>query len=223
MEINEQQIKKLKILCLHGFRTSGAILQNEVERWPQPLLQKLDLVYMDGPYLAQGKSGVDGIYEPPFYEWFQSDQEYKEFYNFEECLEKIQEFMLTHGPFDGVLGFSQGAMLASAIPGMQRQGVALTKVPNVKFLIIASGAKFGGSKIIGIPKLASASFSTHITTPSLHFIGETDIVKEDSVDLLECFLDPVVIHHPSGHTIPYLDDKSLEMFCNFIAKIQDLP
>ncbi|MFS8009654.1 putative serine hydrolase FSH, alpha/Beta hydrolase [Helianthus anomalus] len=65
---NEKQNKKLKILCLHGFRTSGAILQKEVEKWPQPLLQKLDLVFMDGPYPAQGKSGLDGIFEPPFYE-----------------------------------------------------------------------------------------------------------------------------------------------------------
>ncbi|MFS8009663.1 putative serine hydrolase FSH, alpha/Beta hydrolase [Helianthus anomalus] len=65
---------------------------------------------------------------------------------------------------------NKGTMLAAIIPGMQREGVALTKVPKVKFLIIASGAKFGSSKF-GIPKLASASFSTPITTPSLHLIG----------------------------------------------------
>ncbi|XP_076887400.1 uncharacterized protein LOC143537542 [Bidens hawaiensis] len=213
--------KKLKVLCLHGFRTSGVILQKLVERWPQPLLQKLDLVYMDGPYLARGESDVDGIFEPPFYEWFQSDQEFKEYYNFEECLEKIQEFMLTHGPFHGVLGFSQGAILTASIHGTQREGVALTKVPKVKFVIIISGAKFGGSKF-GIPKLASASFSTPITTPSLHLIGETDFMKEESMALRESFVDPVVVHHPKGHTIPRLDDKSMEIFCNFIAKIQDL-
>ncbi|KAI3798622.1 hypothetical protein L1987_33900 [Smallanthus sonchifolius] len=219
---NEVQNNKLRILCLHGFRTSGAILQKLVERWPEPLLPKLDLVFMDGPYLARGKSALDGIFEPPFYEWFQSDEEYKEFYNFEECVAKVEEFMLTHGPFDGVLGFSQGAMLTATIPGMQREGVALMKVPKVKFVIIASGAKFGSSKF-GTPKLASASFSTPITTPSLHFIGETDIIKEEGIGLLESFVDPVVIHHPDGHTIPSLDDKSLEVFCDFIAKIHDLP
>ncbi|PWA36900.1 serine hydrolase FSH [Artemisia annua] len=219
---NETQNKKLKILCLHGFRTSGAILRKLVERWPQPLLEKLDLVYMDAPYPAQGKSDVDGFYDPPFYEWFQSDEGFKEFYNFEECLEKIQEFMLSNGPFDGVLGFSQGALLTAAIPGMQREGVALSKVPKVKFVIMASGAKFGGSKF-GIPKLASDAFSTPITTPSIHIIGETDFMKEESIKLVESFVDPLVIHHPKGHTIPRLDDKSLDMFCNFIAKIQDLP
>lgn len=68
------EYKKPKILCLHGFRSSGAILEKEVEIWPQPLLQKLDLVFMDGPYLAQGKSTLEGIFDPPFYEWFQSDE-----------------------------------------------------------------------------------------------------------------------------------------------------
>ncbi|KAK1410676.1 hypothetical protein QVD17_37215 [Tagetes erecta] len=218
---NEVENKKLRILCLHGFRTSGSILEKEIEKWPQPLLQKLDMVFMDGPYLAQGKAALDGIFDPPFYEWFQSDEEYKEFYNFEECLEKIEEFMLTHGPFDGVLGFSQGAMLATTIPGIQREGVALTKVPKVKFVIIASGAKFGTSKF-GIPTLASASFSSPITIPSLHIIGATDIIKEEGIGLLESFVDPFVIDHPEGHTIPSLDDKSTEIFYNFISKVQDL-
>ncbi|KAD7478486.1 hypothetical protein E3N88_01622 [Mikania micrantha] len=100
--------------------------------------------------------------------------------------------------------------------------VALTKVPKVKFVIIISGAKFGGSKF-GLPKLASDSFSTPITTPSLHLIGDTDFMKEESIGLLESFVDPLVIRHPKGHTIPRLDDKSLEIFSKFIDKIQDLP
>lgn len=71
---NEIQKKKPRLVCLHGFRTSGSILQNMVEILPQPLLEKLDLVFMDAPFLAQAKSEVDGIFEPPLYEWFQSDQ-----------------------------------------------------------------------------------------------------------------------------------------------------
>nr|XP_043632587.1 esterase AGAP003155-like [Erigeron canadensis] len=221
MENEMNRKKQLKVLCLHGFRTSGKILQKLVERWPQPLLEKLDLVFMDAPYPARGKSDVDGIFEPPFYEWFQSDLEFKEYYNFEECMAKIQEFMVNHGPYDGILGFSQGAMLTAAIPGMQKKGVALTEVPKVKFVIVISGAKFGGTKF-GTPKLTADSFSTPVTTPSLHLIGEEDFMKQENIDLLESFLDPVVIKHPKGHTIPRLDDKSLEIFCNFISKFHEL-
>ncbi|KAJ0703831.1 hypothetical protein HanPI659440_Chr14g0555681 [Helianthus annuus] len=48
-------------------------------------------------------------------------------------------------------------------------------------------------------------------------------MKDESISLLESFVDPVVIHHPKGHTIPRLDDKSLEIFFTFIDKVQDLP
>ncbi|KAK3042930.1 hypothetical protein RJ639_001006, partial [Escallonia herrerae] len=47
--------------------------------------------------------------------------------------------MIKHGPFDGLLGFSQGATLSAAWPEMQKEGVALSKVPKIKFLIIISG------------------------------------------------------------------------------------
>ncbi|KAA8530788.1 hypothetical protein F0562_005588 [Nyssa sinensis] len=171
---------------------------------------------------AQGKSGVEGIYDPPYYEWFQSNQDFTEYYNFEECLAYLEDYMMKNGTFDGVLGFSQGAILAAALPGMQLEGVALTKIPNIKFLIIISGAKFGGSKL-GLPKLAANAFSSPVKCPSLHLIGEMDFMKEEGASLLESFEDPVVINHPEGHTIPRLDEKSLETMLDFIEKTQKMP
>jgi len=72
--MEEQSQKKPKILCLHGFRTSGEILKKLVLRWPENVIQKLDLVFLDGPFPAQGKSDVEGIFDPPYYEWFQSNE-----------------------------------------------------------------------------------------------------------------------------------------------------
>lgn len=64
-------LRNPRILCLHGFRTSGEILKKQVEKWPQSILQNLDLVYPNAPFPAQGKSDVEGIFDPPYYEWFQ--------------------------------------------------------------------------------------------------------------------------------------------------------
>lgn len=64
-------LKKPRFLCLHGFRTSGEIMKKQVGKWPESVLQKLDLVYLDGPFPALGKSDVEGIFDPPYYEWFQ--------------------------------------------------------------------------------------------------------------------------------------------------------
>ncbi|QHO28567.1 uncharacterized protein [Arachis hypogaea] len=192
-------IKKPRFLCLHGFRTSAEILKKQVHKWPQSVINELDLVFLDAPFPCQGKSDVEGIFDPPYYEWFQFNKEFTEYTNFDECLQYIEDYMIKHGPFDGLLGFSQGAILSAALPNLQDKGVALTKVPKVKFLIIIGGAKFRS------PCVAEKAYSSLIRCPSLHFLGETDFLRQYGSELIECCVEPVVIHHPKGHTIPRLD------------------
>ncbi|KAJ8771593.1 hypothetical protein K2173_026770 [Erythroxylum novogranatense] len=207
--------RKPRFLCLHGFRTSGEILKKQVHKWPQSVTEKLDLVFVDAPYPAQGKSDVEGIFDPPYYEWFQFNKDFTEYTNFEECLAFIEDLMIKHGPFDGLLGFSQGAILSAGLPGLQEMGVALTKVPRIKFLIIIGGAMFKSSSV------AEKAYASPIQCKSLHFLGETDFLKQYGIELLERCVDPVVIHHPKGHTIPRLDDRSLPTMLNFIGSIQN--
>ncbi|PON34555.1 Serine hydrolase FSH [Parasponia andersonii] len=101
------------------------------------------------------------------------------------------------------------------------QGVALTKIPKIKFVIIIAGGKFGGPDL-GTPKLATNAFSSPIECPSLHFIGALDRHREGGNVLVESFVNPVVIHYPEGHTIPRLDEKQVEIVLGFIENIQTL-
>ncbi|XP_050205901.1 uncharacterized protein LOC126655692 [Mercurialis annua] len=212
---------KPRILCLHGYRTSGSILQKMIERWPETVLEKLHLHFLDGPFPARGKSDVERVFDPPYFEWYHASQDYKEYVDFDESVAYIEDHMIKHGPFDGVLGFSQGAILSSAMPGMQAQGMAFTRVPKIKFVILISGIRFLGYKY-GKPKLAANAFSSPIQCPSLHFIGERDFLKEGGKNLVKLFVDPVVIHHPMGHVVPKLDESSLKTMLSFIKKIQPL-
>lgn len=50
--------------------------------------------------------------------------------------------------------------------------MALTRVPEIKFLIFISAGKFGGATM-GTPELAANAFSSPIERPSLHFIGNS--------------------------------------------------
>lgn len=204
---------KPRFLCLHGFRTSAAILKKQVGKWPASVLDQLDLHFLDAPFPAEGKSDVEGIFDPPYFEWFQFSPEFTEYRNFDECLSFIEDYMLKHGPFDGFLGFSQGAILSAALPGFQAKGIALTKVPKIKFVIIISGAKFRSESV------AEKAYSTLIGCPSLHFLGEEDFLMPHGQKLLESYIDPTVINHPKGHTVPRLDDKALEIMESFIQRI----
>ena len=126
--------RKPKILCLHGFRTSGAILRKQVQRWPTSVLHQFHLHFIDDSIPSKGKSDVEGIYDPPYFEWFGTSevhincfsflflfsslsifqilihsisQDPTNYENLESSIEFIESYMLEHGPFDGLLGFSQ--------------------------------------------------------------------------------------------------------------------
>ncbi|KAK2992090.1 hypothetical protein RJ640_023473 [Escallonia rubra] len=215
MERGGQIVRKPKFLCLHGFRTSGEIFKKQLGKWPESVLEKIELVFVDAPFPAQGESDVEGILDPPYYEWFQFNKEFTEYTNFDECLAYIEDCMINYGPFDGLLGFSQGAILSAALPGLQKKGVALMNVPKIRFLIIIGGAT------LKEPSLAEKAYFPQIECPSIHFIGETDyFLKDYGTELLKAFVDPVVIHHPKGHIVPRIDEKSLPIMLSFLDKIQ---
>lgn len=43
----------------------------QLHKWPKSVIDRLDLVFLDAPFPCQGKSDVEGIFDPPYYEWFQ--------------------------------------------------------------------------------------------------------------------------------------------------------
>ena len=126
--------RKPRLLCLHGFRTSGEILKKQLGKWPASVLDQLDLQFLDAPFPALGNSDAERFFDPPYFEWFQFNavrlldltsfclsislrnhrfiffsvlQDFTEHRNLEECLSFIEDYMLNHEPFDGLLGFSQ--------------------------------------------------------------------------------------------------------------------
>ncbi|TKW04688.1 hypothetical protein SEVIR_7G125800v4 [Setaria viridis] len=221
--------RRPRFLCLHGFRTSAEILRKQVVgRWPADVTARLDLVFADAPFPAEGKSDVDGIFDPPYYEWFQfageisGGQDPIKCRNLDRCFSYVEELMIRQGPFDGLLGFSQGAVVSAVLAGLQeqtrlcvfRQGLAFTGVAKVKCVIVISGGK------IQAPVAAARAFNSKILCPSLHFIGDDDFVKVHSEELVEAFADPLVIRHPCGHTIPNLDEKGLQTMLTFLDKIE---
>ena len=77
--MNRQIVRKPRFLCLHGFRDRGKILQTELRRWPESVLEKMDLVFVNAPFPAEGKCSLAEKYDPPYYEWFQSSEVYSLF------------------------------------------------------------------------------------------------------------------------------------------------
>ncbi|MCO5587539.1 hypothetical protein L7F22_041489 [Adiantum nelumboides] len=208
--------KPLRVLCLHGFRTSAAFLQQQLfNKWDKSLLQNLlDMNFLDAPFPCKGKSDIEGIFPPPFYEWFQYNIIFTEFTGLEECIQYIANYMYEHGPFDGLLGFSQGAVLCAALAGLQQKGLALSKHPPLRFVLIISGAMFKNIKV------KEDCYSDIIRCPSVHFIGSKDWLKPKNEELRQVFKEPVILRHGAKHTVPRLDKEGIAVLRNFLTRVQ---
>lgn len=108
------------------------------------------------------------------------------------------EAIKSKGPFDGILGFSQGAELLGLICCLKSKNLFQAEF---KFAILVSGFKSHCPAYSSYYDLKSP-----INIPSLHIWGDTDqiIVKERSEALFNLFDAAVTqkIVHPGGHFLP---------------------
>lgn len=139
----------------------------------------------------------------------------------QDGLARIAQTIKDDGPFDGVIGFSQGAcatgMVASLLePGRKEafNGSSLQEAeretfpasfifdaakpqPPLRFAIIYSGFPAPGQRY-------TAFYEPPLKTPTLHFLGTLDGVVEEarSRALIERCKRPREAVHPGGHFLP---------------------
>ncbi|KAJ7132221.1 serine hydrolase-domain-containing protein, partial [Mycena epipterygia] len=123
-----------------------------------------------------------------------------------ESFKKIQTVLEVQGPFQGIIGFSQGAALIAMILGyMENHGLRPNLLSNLKhpplyvrpvcFAVMISGF---------IPPSEAFPLPPKIRTPSLHIIGFNDVIlsPESSVKLAAHFDIAQIEIHQGGHFVP---------------------
>jgi len=168
------------------------------------------------------------------------------YWGMEDGLARVAETLKSSGPFDGVIGFSQGGalagMVASLLEAGRREGFAscqekggmayptsfeedtgyVTDVvhPPLKFAVSYSG--FGAST----NPLYQGYYTPPISTPMLHFIGSVDTVVEEkrSLRLVDACVDGrgkdgrKVVYHPGGHFLPSSQKQYVAALVGFIRE-----
>ncbi|XP_007904384.2 esterase OVCA2 isoform X1 [Callorhinchus milii] len=130
----------------------------------------------------------------------------------DESLETVSKAMVELGPFDGVIGFSQGAALVSMICTLKQKGDPRF---YFDFAILIAGFKSRS-------KLHADFYKEPISLPSLHVFGDTDrvIAGEMSQELSTLFVDPVILTHPGGHFVPASAPQK-QVYFQFLEKFQE--
>lgn len=114
----------------------------------------------------------------------------------EEALGTVAQALSKLGPFDGILGFSQGAALAALVCALGQAGDP--RFPLPRFIILVSGFCPRG---LG---LKEDILQGPLSVPSLHVFGDTDrvIPSQESMQLCSRFAGAIALTHSGGHFIP---------------------
>ncbi|CAO3628918.1 unnamed protein product [Cunninghamella blakesleeana] len=234
---------KLRILCLHGLAQNKINFGRKVKVFGQKVDSFVDFVNITAPHYVvtpeystiiqrEASNNIVRTDETKPYCWWYPLR-FKKILpdgtseGFAESLSYIKQILIEEGPFDGVLGFSQGSCFAAILTQLLSNRIILPHYiepdfphPPFKFSIFVSGF---------IPHQQQAAFQSLFNPsikneiPTLHIIGELDTVvsPEDSMNLTTCFVHPAIFKHPGGHFVPSSDtaQKKLEAFLHPFKKV----
>lgn len=210
---------KLRVLCLHGYGQDGDAFRAKSGSCRKDSKKLVDFEFVTSPHHIVPGAGPGAGHpdhkaeegaDPGRY-WWDFNSEASQMNGFEESVSFLAQIFEERGPFDGVLGFSQGAgMLAILMAKLQRR--ELPTAITFRFGCMVSGFLPRDSTYRAILE------AQPLTIPSLHVYGETDnIIKPDRSQALASAWTPTaatVLTHAGGHLMPSVASvrKGLKQF-----------
>ncbi|KAK9378105.1 serine hydrolase FSH [Kockiozyma suomiensis] len=211
-----------KILFLHGYTQSGPVFAKR-SAGLRKALGKLGftthyatapisrLVPLDAPEEERQALFAKGFKEEDSYAWFVQNDATGEYDGIEESWDVLKSYIEKEGPFVGVVGFSQGAVLGSMLVHTLSR-LAPTQ-EGFKFAVLVSGFR---------ARCPGSDECYPITIPTLHVMGEADTIvsNEKSQTLVDaCVEDQRKVYvHAGGHFVPSNKD-AVSAVTGFIKEV----
>ncbi|KAJ3405560.1 Ovarian cancer-associated protein 2, partial [Chytridiales sp. JEL 0842] len=200
-------LPKLRILCLHGYTQNESVFRKRTGVLRKDLTAIADLVYVSAPHLIppteeEAKSDAamlkafNAQAEDAARAWWIPLPDRSNHVGYPETIEFLKRIWIEQGPFDGILGFSQGA----AITALFAAELISASITPPKFLIAISGFASIAPCHNGV--LERFEGVGGIPVPSMHVYGNADtwVHAERSKDLMEYFNKDMVVaaEHEGG-------------------------
>ncbi|KZO93845.1 hypothetical protein CALVIDRAFT_566077 [Calocera viscosa TUFC12733] len=208
-------MRRLRVLALHGYGQNAHVFRTQIAPTCRACADEVEFVFLDGPVVLhppdqpRGFSLVDeeGFALPPRTPvldreetprgWSTFNEDRTRYYGVDEAFEYLKPVM-ERERFDGVIGFSQGAALASYLCAYLEDPSAHPLFeprfhPPFKFAILCSGF------LPVDPPLPHV-----LQTPTLHILGrhDTHIGIAESLLLAAACEGARVEVHVGGHFVP---------------------
>ncbi|CAF1243520.1 unnamed protein product [Adineta steineri] len=206
----------LKILVLHGFHQNSNSLKRSAKKLFKGLNDIATFYYANAPLSYDPIGDVkeqllaafgDGNMPETGYQrqWWNASKDSKTYHHLDVSLHYIDKLFKSEGPFDGVLGFAQGASLGGILCGLQ-------PFDNVSFnfAILISGF---ASRADCHEQLMQPNSIKNVS--SLHIYGVNDVLinNDRTLKLAAAFENPLIVSHPGGHFTPNTwPNKTIKQF-----------
>lgn len=193
---------KLRVLCIHGYRQNEKLFREKSGGIRKLLKKHVDFFFLSAPHeipeqlnllKAENERGRGWWFSRPGRSYNAMDKT-DIATGYQESLDMIIDKFSKEGPFDGILGFSQGASFASLLCILKiNPDVAI----SFKFAIFIAGFRSQLSPHIDM-------YESPIDCPSFHTIGISDAVipVDASEQLMTSFVSVAAYRHDGGHYIP---------------------
>jgi predicted esterase len=197
---------KTRILVLHGFCDSAENRQHQMRSLIRSM-KDIEFVFINSPFVFIDYGflkSTDNSSNEQRYQWMSYKPECSVTnYNYDtikESIEYIIDYINQNGPFHGLLGFSQGAIVCATM---------LLKIPNwplipncIRFVILVGGPPINDETIK--PMLETLDGQDQL--PTLHVSGINDsLITSEMSQILYKYFNPKLAEfylHKGGHYCP---------------------
>ncbi|KAL6260117.1 hypothetical protein P5V15_007655 [Pogonomyrmex californicus] len=210
--------KKLRILALHGYMQSDVIFSAKLGSLRKGFKKEIDFTFIRAPHKVPSKNdtGQEG------YGWWFNTEDHvfkatvpsELCVGFDNSISLIKKTFSEQGPFDGILGFSQGAAFVSILCAMKKKKILQIEFD---FAILISGFK-------SLCAPHAKYYNEEIDIPSLHIYGENDqVIPTVMAEQISClFPNKKEIRHEGGHYVPSKKDIYRDFIIEMLNKYKNL-
>ncbi|XP_018404405.1 PREDICTED: cysteine and histidine-rich domain-containing protein-like [Cyphomyrmex costatus] len=214
---------KLRILALHGYMQSDVIFSAKLGSLRKGFKKEMEFTFIRAPHKVpsqKNKIGQEDTDENGYGWWFNTeDHVFKATVpsnlcvGFDDSVALIEKVFSEQGPFDGILGFSQGAAFVSILCAMKKKKILRIEF---NFVIVISGFK-------SLCAPHAKYYDEEIDIPSLHIYGENDqVIPTVMAEQISClFSNKKEIQHEGGHYVPSKKDIYRDFVIEMLSKCKN--
>ncbi|EFA79316.1 Prostaglandin-E [Heterostelium album PN500] len=197
---------KMKLVLLHSFRQNGSILKRATTKLAAAVSDFATIHYANAPLPYNPSGEMRNALMNAFgdlqtsatqhqRQWWNSTKDNKTYQHLDASIHYMAQLFKNEGPFDGIIGFSQGAAFTGILAAMQEH----SQLPfQFKFAVLISGFPSRAEQHEKI------MLKDSIRLPTLTIVGTADelVDNERTRHLASLFVNPEVVEHDGGHFTP---------------------